>query len=199
MVNGMILADYLIKWFTTRKNLYSLIAFTLIMILLAANFSYWAGAIPTSDDEGDKPDGDEEEEEEVPWYYKLEVDESYSGTLLLPSGGTVKNPGVTVAYHDVEVPENSTLGFFNVSVSGNALRPDFDLRVYGPDGELVDQAATEAAEETLKIEYKVFNRTGAGTWRVEVDNYSSFNIGYTLTIQIHIRAPVEDPEKKEGD
>jgi hypothetical protein len=48
----MILADYLIKWFTTRKNLYSLIAFTLIMILLAANFSYWAGAIEVSDEPG---------------------------------------------------------------------------------------------------------------------------------------------------
>ena len=140
-----------------------------------------------------------EEEEETLWYYELAVDDSHSGTLLLPSGGTVKNPGVTVAYYDFEVPENSTLGFFNVTVSGTALRPDFDLYIYGPDGEEVASAATEAAEESLKIEYKVFNRTGPGTWRAEVDNYSAFNIGYALTIQIHIRAPIEDPEENEGD
>jgi hypothetical protein len=143
--------------------------------------------------------GGEEVEEETPWQYELAVDDSYSETLLLPSGGTVKNPGVTVAYHDFEVPENSTLGFFNVTVSGTAVRPDFDLYIYGPDGEEVASAATEAAEESLKIEYKVFNRTGPGTWRAEVDNYSAFNIGYTLTIQIHVRAPIEDPEENEGD
>jgi membrane protease YdiL (CAAX protease family) len=140
-----------------------------------------------------------EEEEQILWHYELAVDDSYSGTLLLPSGGTVKNPGVTVAYHDFEVPENSTLGFFNVTVSGTAVRPDFDLRIYGPDGEMVAEAATEAAEESLIIEYRAFNRTGAGTWRAEVDNYSSFNIGYTLTIQIHVRAPIEDTEENEGD
>jgi membrane protease YdiL (CAAX protease family) len=88
----------------------------------------------------------EEEEEETPWFYELAVDDSHSGTLLLPSGGTVKNPGVTVAYHDFEVPENSTLGFLNVTVSGTAARPDFDLRVYGPDGELEAESATEAME-----------------------------------------------------
>jgi hypothetical protein len=185
--------DDFFKWFTTPKTLKGLAGMTFIIVILAIDFAWWAGQDLSTNV---MAASDEQVEEEEAWMYELKVDETYTGTLLLPSGGQVKNPGVTVAYHDVEVPENSTLGFFNVSVSGNALRPDFDLRVYGPDGDLVDQAATEAADETLKIEFKVFNRTGAGTWRVEVDNYSSFNIGYTLTIQIHIRAPIEESEEE---
>jgi hypothetical protein len=192
MIN-MSYIDDVFKWLKSPKTLKGLAGMAFIIIILALDFAWWAGQDLTTNV---RAASDEEVVEEEPWQYELAVDDTYTGTLLLPSGGQVKNPGVTVAYHDVEVPENSTLGFFNVSVSGNALRPDFDLRVYGPDGELVDQAATEAADETLKIEFKVFNRTGAGTWRVEVDNYSSINIGYSLTIQIHIRAPIEENEEE---
>jgi membrane protease YdiL (CAAX protease family) len=178
----------------------ALISFVVVIMMLCVGITAAFGETELSNMETHSvEDIGEEEEEETLWYYELAVDDTHSGTLLLPSGGTVKNPGVTVAYHDFEVPENSTLGFFNVTASGNALRPDFDLRVYGPDGELVAEAATEAAEESLIIEYRAFNRTGVGTWRAEVDNYSSINIGYTLTIQIYVRAPIEDTEKNEGD
>lgn len=198
MVIGMILTDYLTKWISTKKNLYGLVGFTLIMILLAMNFSYWAGAITLGGENNQNNLGGGEEEEE-PWMYQLDVDDSHSGTLLLPSGGTVKNPGITIAYHEFEVRENATLGFLNVTPTGSNARPDIDLRVYGPDGEMKMESATEGASESITLSEKLLNKTEPGIWLAEVDNYSSFNLDYTLTIQIYVKAPIEETEKKEGD
>lgn len=184
--------DDIIKWFKAPKTIKGLAGMTLIIIILAVDFAWWAGqefnvtaSILPDPNGGDEP----------LWFHDRAVDDPYSGTLLLPSGGTVKNPGVTVAIVPFDVPENATRGFFNATHSGNAARPDLDLRIYGPDGEEVASAATEAADESLIIEYKVFNRTGPGKWTAEVDNYSSFNIGWELTIQIDVRAPLEEEEE----
>jgi hypothetical protein len=194
----MILDEYLLKWIKTKKNLYGSIWFILIMIALAAVFSYWAGAIAINGDVN-VITNEIGEEEEAPWTYQLDVDDTHSGTLLLPSGGTVKNPGITVAYHEFEVRENATLGFVNVTPTGTNARPDFDLRVYGPDGEQEAESATEEAAESIELTEKILNKTGPGIWMAEVDNYSSFNIDYTLTIQIYVKVPIEATDEKEGD
>lgn len=199
MVISMIIDEFLLKWIKNKKNLYGLVGFTIIMMILAADFAFWAGEITINAAVAHGPDGETDSEEE-PWMYQLDVDDSHSGTLIAPSPlGAIRIEGLQYVRHDFEVKENATLGFVNVSVSGTKLRPDFDMVVFDPHGEVVVESKTEAAEEHIEIDYKVFNRTDPGIWYVEVENYSSFAIDYELTIQIHIRAPIEDAEKKEGD
>jgi hypothetical protein len=189
----MALIDDIIKWFMTPKTIKGIAGMIVIIIILAADFAWWAGQEFATAASG-TPDG-EGEEEEMPYNIVLDIDDTHTGTLLLPSGGTNKNPGVTVAYIEFDVKENATLGFLNLTPSGTKARPDFDLRVYGPDGDLVSESATEQADEYVELEDKDFNRTGPGMWMAEVDNYSSFNIGYTLTIQIHIKVPIEESDE----
>jgi hypothetical protein len=185
--------DDIIKWFKSPKTIKGLAGMTIIIIILAVDFAWWAGQEFAATASGAS---DDDVVEEAPWYYKDDLDDSHSGTLPLPSRGQIYSPGVTVDYIDFEVAENTTLGFFNLTASGTALRPDFDLRIYGPDGDTVGESATEAADESLKFEFKVFNRTGPGTWTVEVDNYKGSNNGYTLTIQTYVRAPIEESEEE---
>jgi hypothetical protein len=131
----MILVDYIIKWFSTRKNLYSLGAFTLIMILLGVNFSYWAGAIEVSDIPGGGGGG--------PKLTDWSRWEMGDGGPLTKAGYLDENSEII---EEIKVDEpnvisiNFTLiltdepdqqNFFRVYENG----PDtFTLRVQGPDG-----------------------------------------------------------------
>jgi hypothetical protein len=193
----MIIVDELMKWFTTKKNMYSLGAFVAIMLLLAWNFSYWAGAIDIQGSVIGSVDGTGEEGEEENWVYELDVDDSHSGSFLVPSGGVIVIVGTNTAEYPFEVQETAGLGFVNVTMSGTHARPDLDLRVYGPDGGVVGESTTSEADEHVELDEKDFNRTGPGTYRAEVENYSTFNVDYTLTIQIFIKVPIENVDEGE--
>ncbi len=193
----MTLVDDIIKWFKAPKTIKGIVGMIAIIILLAADFAYWAGAIDV-DDQGGGSDGGGVEEEQNGTLF-LDVDDIHTGTLLIPSGGIIINEGNSIARHPFEVKENATLGYVNVSFQGTKLRPDFDLRVYGPDDSLVSESATEETDEVLELDEKDFNRTGPGTYVAEVENYSSLNIEYTLTIQIYIEIPIEESDEEEGE
>jgi hypothetical protein len=190
----MELIDNIIKWLFAPKTIKGIIGMAVIIGVLAGDFMWWAGQDLASASSGSTSNGDVDEE--APWTYFRDLDGSYSGTLPAPSGGSYKSQDVTVHYEDFEVKENATLGFVNVTPTGTNARPDLDLRVYGPDGELVAESATEQADEYIELDYEDFNRTGPGMWIAEVDNYSSFNMGFTLTIQIDIRVPLEETDEE---
>jgi hypothetical protein len=195
----MILVDYLMKWFKTKKNLYSLGAFIVIMLLMAWNFSYWAGEIQIKSGIIGSAGGSQGEGEEENWVYQLDVEEDVSGTLLIPSAGVFQSEDLSIAIIEFEVKETAVLGFVNVTVSSTRARPDFDLEVFGPNGESVGESKTEEADESIQIKEKQFNKTGPGTYKAQVENYSSFYIQYSLTIRIYIKVPLEEGEAAEGD
>jgi hypothetical protein len=187
--------DMVVKWLKAPKTLKGIAGMTVIIIILAIDFWWWAentNIIAAATIVGGGDDGVVEGDN---WTYGLDIDETITGTLLAPSGGIFRSEGLSIATYDFEVSENAVLGFVNVSVTSTNARPDFDLRVYGPDGDSVGESATEEANEHIEIDERVFNRTGPGTYEAEVDNYSSFYIQYTLTIQIYIKVPIEEGDE----
>lgn len=187
--------DMFIKYITTPKTMKGMAGMAVIIIILAIDFAWWAGNIEVTAVAAAIGGGDSEIVEGDNWTYGLDIDETITGTLLAPSGGIFRSEGLSIATYEFEVSENAVLGFVNVTVTSSNARPDFDLRVYGPDGDSVGESATEEANEHIEIDARVFNRTGPGTYEAEVDNYSSFYVQYTLTIQIYIKVPIEEPEE----
>lgn len=187
--------DMAIKWLRAPKTLRGIAGMTVIIIILAIDFAWWAGNIEVIAASTIVGSGNDEVVEGDNWTYGIDIDETITGTLLAPSGGIFRSEGLSIATYEFEVSENAVLGFVNVSVTSTKPRPDFDLRVYGPDGDSVGESATEEANEHIEIDAKQFNRTGPGTYEAEVDNYSSFYISYTLTIQIYIKVPIEEDDE----
>jgi hypothetical protein len=191
----MILVDYFMNWFSTKKNLYSLGVFIALMVLMAYTFAFWAGEISIQDAIVGSAGGSEGEGEVENWAYELVTDDTHTGSLLVPSGGVIIIVGTNTAEHPFDVNESAGLGYINVTASGTHLRADLDLRVYGPDGDVVGESATEQADEYVELDERDFNRTGPGTYIAEVENYSTFNVEYTLTIQIYNKVPIEEDEE----
>jgi hypothetical protein len=187
--------DMAIKWFKTPKTQRGIAGMAVIIIVLAIDFAWWAGNIEVTAATTIIGSGDDEVVEGDNWTYGIDIDETMTGTLLIPSGGIFKSEGLSTASYEFEVNENAALGFVNVSVTSNKARPDFDLVVYGPDGDSIGESKTEEANEHIEIDERVFNRTGPGTYVAEVDNYSSFFISYELTIQIYVKVPIEEDDE----
>jgi hypothetical protein len=191
----MSVMDEIIKWLKTPKTIRGIAGMVVIIIVLALDFAWWAGNIDVTASiiGANNDDGGEEVGE---WEYILDVDDSHSDSLLLPSGGVIIIGGTSVKDYPFEVKETAFSGFINVTASGTHARPDLDLKVYGPDGSEVGSSATEQADEYVELDYKVFNRTGPGTYIAEVENYSTFNVDFTLTIQVWNNVTVEGTEEK---
>ena len=187
--------DMTIKWLKAPKTMRGIAGMILIIIVLAIDFAWWAGNIEVTAAATIVGSGDDEVVEGDNWTYGIDIDETITGTLLIPSGGIFGSEGLSIASYEFEVSPNAVLGFVNVSVTSNNLRPDFDLRVLGPDGNAVDESATEESNEEVEIDAQKFNKTGPGTYIAEIENFSSFFISYELTIQIYIKVPIEGEEE----
>ena len=194
MVNDMILMDYLQNWFTTKKNLYSLGVFTLLMILLAVNFSYWAGAIEVSDIPGDGGGG----HKPTDWSeYKIS-----SGGPLTKAGYLNEN---TETVEEIKVSEPNVISItfiltwtdepdqqYGIRVYEN--EPDtFALKVQAPDGTEAKGGPTanvhgESGEIIVPIEFYPYidpYMNGTGTYNVTVEcgecgeSFTTGLIGFT--------------------
>lgn len=139
------------------------------------------------------------DEEIANWTLQLDIDEKHQGTLFIPSGGFIISEGNSVESHEFEVVNGTYVGYVNVTFEGTKARADFDLRVYGPGDKMVGESATEETNEYVELDEKDFNRTGYGIYTAEVENYSSFNIEYTLTIQTYIKVLIEGTDEDDGE
>ena len=184
----------LVKWFKIRKNMYGILAWIGIIVLLAGDFHYWAGAIETV---GAKENDDVDDE------IIIEVTEgNYTITFekLAPSSGSfaVGRPQTEDDSDMVpfEVKENACIGWVNLTGDGTG-RPDLDLYILDPKGKVQASAASPEASEAAVIDEKSFKRGGPGTWIAKVDPYTGFNLQYSLDITIGYK--IYENESCEGD
>jgi hypothetical protein len=187
------------KWFFAPKTIKGIAGMIVIVIVLALDFAYWAGAIDTTDLGSGEEELGEGEEEAKNWTLELVQDEQ-TGSLLAPSPfGFVSLEDVQFRNHEFEVEEDGYEAYVNATVSEGSTdaRPDLELIVFDADGNQVAEERTEAANEVAKIEERELNVTG--TWTARVENYSSFDIDYTLTIEIFYKIPIEVTEEDEGE
>ena len=185
----MTLIDNILKWFKTPKTLYGIAGMIVIIIVLALDFAYWAGAInvgsPSNSGTGE---GENEtgEWEEVPVYHFEQED-----TIMAPGFGQINNEYTSKRY-DFPVEENASKAEIITTHTGITIRPDVDLYVYGPDGEQVGNSAGSNAEEGVKLDDKVFEQHGIGNYVAEVRNYKNINIQYEITIDVYYMVPANE-------
>lgn len=188
----MTLMDDIIKWFRKPKTLYGIAGLVAIVIILAADFAYWAGAIDVLEPSSDVTDVEEEievETEEVNIYHDEQTD-----TIYAPGFNYIINDYTAVQY-PFTVEDNATRATVITTNQGNNFRPDVDLYVYGPDGNEVSRSAGSTADEAVQLDYKDFEREGYGQYTAEVRNYSNIAITYEIVIDVYKEMPVNQTEE----
>ena len=190
----MILMDYLSKWVSTKKNIYGLAGFIVIMLILAANFAYWAGAIPIDDTVTAAQS--EEEGEQIQWEEVLVYHFEQEDTLMAPGFGVIGGSSTTKSY-DFPVEENASKAEITTTHTGTNVSPDVDLEVFGADGESAGSSGNQDAEEAIYLDERDFKRYGFGTYRADVHNFRNIAITYKITIDVYYKVPANETD--EGD
>jgi hypothetical protein len=191
----MILVDFLTKWISTKKNLYAIAGFTVIMLVLAADFAYWAGAIDVNAVIGGNQE-EAEEEEVIEWQEVLVYQFEQEDTIMTPGFGVIGGSSTTKSY-DFPIEANASRAEIITTHTGNSLSPDVDLVVYGADGEEAGSSGNQDAEEAVLLDEKDFKRHGEGTYRADVHNFRNIAVTYTITIEIYYKFPANETEEGE--
>lgn len=189
----MILTDYLLKWVSVKKNIYGLALFTVIMLILAADFAYWASAI-SIDDTASVSQSEEEDEEQVQWEEVLVYHFEQEDTIMAPGVGIFKESYTTKSY-DFPVEENASKAEITTTHTGNSLSPDVDLEVFGADGESAGSSGNQDAEEAVHLDERDFKSHGFGTYRADVHNFRNIAITYKITIDVYYKVPANETEE----
>ncbi len=190
----MALVDDIIKWFRIPKTLYGIAGLIGIIIILAADFAYWAGAIDVRNPDADVTVEEEDievETEEINVYHDEQTD-----TILLPGFGQIGGSGTTITY-DFPVEDNATRATIITTNQGNNARPDIDLYIYGPDGSEVANSAGSTADEAVELDYKDFERNGYGQYTAEVRNFSSPAVTYEIVMDVYKEVTVNQTDEGE--
>ncbi len=191
----MTLIDSIIKWFTAPKTLYGIAGMIVIIIVLALDFAYWAGAIDVGSPSSNAPvNGENEtiEYEEVLLYHDEQDD-----SIPAPGLGQINNEYTSKRY-EFPVEENASRAEIITTHTGVTPRPDLDLYIFGPGGETVGSSAGSNAEEGVQLKEKDFEQYGYGNYVAEVRNFKNFNIQYRITIDVYYKVPVNATDE-EGD
>ena len=190
----MALIDDILKWFMKPKTLYGIVGMIGIIIILAADFAYWAGAIDVIDPNADVTVEEEEivvETEEVNIYHDEKTD-----TIYAPGGGILINDFTSKQY-PFTVEDNATRATIITTNQGNSFRPDIDLYIFGPDGSEVASSAGATADEAVELDYKDFERNGYGQYTAEVRNFSNLAVTYEIVIDVYKEMPVNQTDDGE--
>lgn len=191
----MTLIDSIIKWFKAPKTLYGIAGMIVIIIVLALDFAYWAGAIEVGSPSTSGPV--DEENETIEYEDVLLYHDEQDDSIPAPGFGQINNDYTSKKY-PFPVEENASKAEIITTHTGVTLRPDVDLYIFGPDGEQVGYSAGSNAEEGVKLDDKDFEQYGFGTYVAEVRNFKNFNIQYRITIDVYYRVPANETDE-EGD
>lgn len=209
----MALIDDIIKWFKAPKTIKGIVGMIAIIIVLALDFAYWAGAIDVTTITNGSDGDDGGDEVEIPDDYQTTYPGSLPrGSYLAPQ---IPDPrgeaeGTTYNLYPVEILTNITEVMITSSGDGGRPRPDggdkndIDLYLYAPDkdagGDLDStspdhQAATQYLAEVLPLsrvrEY--------GNWTLRVDCYTGSDVTYTIDVQVTYARANETAEDDGGD
>jgi hypothetical protein len=209
----MTLMDNFMKWFMAPKTLKGIAGMIVIIIVLALDFAYWAGAIDVMDMSGDTGGGGGEVEVELPDNFE----ESISGNLdhgrklwaLAPMNHPQgEGEGETYNLYPVEILINtSELVITSDGDPGSPPRGDGgdrnDLDLYlfaeGNDaGGNFDSTDPDHTAATATIQEQLTQRNlDAGNWTLRVECFTGDSVSYTIDIQITYSAGNETEEEGE--
>ena len=196
MVINMMIDEFLLKWIKNKKNLYGLVGFTVIMMILAADFAYWAGEITINAAVATGPDDESDGEDQIQWEEVLVYQFEQEDTLMAPGFGVNKG-GQTTKSYDFPVEENASRVEVTTTHTGNSISPDVDLEVFGADGESAGSSGNQDAEEAVLLKERDFENHGFGTYRADVHNFRNIAITYKITIDVYYKVPANETD--EGD
>jgi hypothetical protein len=185
--------DDVLKWFTAPKTIKGIAGMVVIVIVLALDFAYWAGAIDTTDLGSEEEEVVVEENETIEfevWHFEDEA------TLPIPGGGIINNDFTSDSY-PFPVNENASNATIKTTHTGSNPRPDVDLALFAPDGQEIPHTNGPDAEEKAELSDRDFERFGYGDYTVEVRNYSSFRVQYKITIDVY--NPILNTTSEEGE
>ncbi len=183
------------KWFLTPKTLKGIAGMIVIVIVLALDFAYWAGAIDVTDLASGEGAEVVEENETYTYETVRELDES--NTITAPGLGQ----DITSASesHPFNIEINASEAIINLTLEdGTGINLDLDLYVYAPDGEEF-AAASEDADESLTLSEKVLERKGAGEWTATVKAFTGWQLTYSITGDVTYKYPLEEGEAENGE
>jgi hypothetical protein len=166
------------------------------MIILAADFAYWAGEITINSAGATDPEDGSDGEDQIEWEEVLVYHFEKEDTLMAPGFGVNKNSQTTKSY-DFQVEENASKVEVTTTHTGNSISPDVDLEVFGPDGGSAGSSGNQDAEESVLLNERAINSTGYGTYRADVHNFRNVAITYKITIDVYYKVPANETE--EGD
>ncbi|UCE73562.1 MAG: hypothetical protein JSV56_11120 [Methanomassiliicoccales archaeon] len=199
----MTLIDDIIKWLMAPKTLKGIAGMIVIIIVLALDFSYWAGAIDVSDISNGSSEGDEDEETDLPEDYDSGVitDSLPHGRNLVAFQQMVGDPrgeGEGETYKLYPVPVEANITKINIESDGDGGgaridggdRNDIDLYLYSPEKEAGGdfdttdpdyEGASPYITEAITVKKKAID---LGNWTLRVDCYTGNDVSYTIQIQV---------------
>lgn len=197
----MTLIDNIIKWFKAPKTLYGIAGMIVIIIVLALDFAYWAGAIEVGSATSGSGGGGGGEEPEVPDDYDVTISGNLEhGRKMYAFQQLTNDPrgeGEGETYNLYPVPVEANISEIQIVSDGDGGRPridggdsnDIDLYLYAPEKEAGGnfestdpdhEAATPYIEEAIKISRPL----ELGNWTLRVDCYTGNNVQYNIQIQV---------------
>ena len=208
----MPLKDDLTKWLKKPKNQQGMVVFIVLIIILALDFAYWAGAIDVgtfgSDGDGD---GDEVDEE-IPDDYDSGIisDSLVHGRKMYAFQQLMDDPrgeGEGETYNLYPVPIETNTSEVQIVSDGDGGRPridggdrnDVDLYLYAPDKEAGGdfestdpdyQGASASIQEAISERIRI-----PGNWTLRVDCYTGEDVAYTIQIQVFYPSGNETEEE----
>jgi hypothetical protein len=197
----MTLSDNLTKWFMKSKNQKGMIGLTVIIIILALDFAYWAGAIDVTIFGSDGGGAEEEEVVEIPDDYDSgELSGSLAhGRQMYAFQQLTADPrgeGEGETYNLYPVPIETNNSEVQIVSDGDGGRPridggdknDIDLYLYAPEKEAGGdfestnpdyQGASASIQEAISEKIRI-----PGNWTLRVDCYTGEDVTYTVQIQV---------------
>jgi hypothetical protein len=209
----MALIDDIIKWFKAPKTLKGIAGMIVIVIVLALDFAYWAGAIDVTSIASGSGDDNEEEEVVIPDDYQT----SFAGNL--PRGSYVapqipdpRGEGEGTTYNLYPIPIESNITEVIISSSGDGGRPridggdsnDIDLYLYEPGkdagGDLDSTSPNYDAATQYLAEIMTLSRVrDYGNWTLRVDCYTGSDVAYTIDVSVTYARSNETAEDDGGE
>ena len=208
----MTLVDDIIKWFKAPKTIKGIVGMIAIVILLAADFAYWAGAIDV-DDQGGGSNGGGDDEIEIPDDYVESITDSLPrGSHIAPQvpnllegeaeGETYRLYPIPIEYNRSEVTITCDGDPGSPQRLDGGDRNDLDLYLYSEGNDAsgdLDSTSPDYQAATAQIA-ETFNDDDLdpGNWTLRVDCYTGDDVSYTVDIQV-IYTRGNQTEEEEGE
>ncbi len=196
----MALIDDIIKWFKKPKTIKGIAGMIVIVIVLALDFAYWAGAIEVGTFTNGSGGGGPSEPIEIPDDYNVTINDDLQRgshvTAFVPDprgeaeGVTYNLYSVLVEYNITEIKIESSGDPESPPRGDGGDRNDIDLYMYKPGkdagGDQADtnpdySAATQYINEMMTIKKSTLEW---GNWTLRVDCFTGDNVQYEIQIQV---------------